>query len=90
MVCYVHILTRKATIIKHAIKKEYTANAYQRMLQDCISNYAYTLLPCNVITTKTKHIQERLRYNTNIKTYRRIYGDTQYQQLIQYGRVQRN
>lgn len=78
IVYYVNLLTRKATSIKKQLNKEYTAKDCERILKYCISNYSYKLLPCNVITTeKVSTDKNNNDIKLTLKTYRKLYGETQ-------------
>jgi len=78
IVYYVNLLTRKATSIKKQLNKEYTAKECERILKYCISNYSYKLLPCNVITTeKVSTDKNNNDIKLTLKTYRKLYGETQ-------------
>ena len=78
IVYYVNLLTRKATSIKKQLNKEYTAKECERILKYCISNYSYKLLPCNVITTeKVSTDKNDNNIKLTLKTYRKLYGETQ-------------
>ena len=74
IVYHVNLSTRKATSIRTQLNKEDTAKSCERIITYCIYNYSYKLLPCNVITTE-KQEGEHIKFT--LKTYRKLYGETQ-------------
>ena len=71
---YVNLQTRKATTIRKKLNKDYTTEECERILKYVIAHYSYKLLPCNVIITEKQQNED---IKLTLKTYRKLYGDTQ-------------